>query len=683
MLPSLAHAGANVVIVNANTGTIGLNDPTPVSPIGGNGGTTLGAQRLIALQYAASIWGAALDSTVEIRIQTQFAERSCTANSAVLASAGAAQWLRDFPNAQLTATWYPVALANKLAGSDRLPASNDINATFNINLGTPGCLESSLGWYYGLDTNHSPSQVNLVSVALHEFAHGLGFAQFADVSTGAQFENLSDVYGRRLFDLTQSKFWPDMTNEQRVQSAINSRRVVWTGPATTAAASEVLSFGAPLLRVTSPPSAAGSYAIGLAEFGPPLSGAVVSGNVVLATDAADGAGALTSDACSPISNGPQIAGKIALVDRGTCTFVVKAKNVQNAGAIAMVVADHTAGAPPPGLGGNDSSITIPSVRITLQDGNAIKAQLANTVNAFLTLDMNQRAGTDEAGRVLMNAPDPVEPGSSISHFDPIASRNQLMEPNISADLTHSVKTPEDLTQALLLDIGWTAPAPPPPTVSPTTLAFGNRLIGYGAFFAPIKFTNSANKPVNIESIVLNVVNGSTEFSRTHDCPTTLAASASCTISVSYLPVSTAQQTTALTIHSEAPGSPHVIAISGTGIVDLVFMLSRPTRPLRGSSGGSSNVFELVVTPVAQFAGNVELTCSGKQADTLCVVQPAAVNLNGAPVTVKVTVKLLGRSFRLRRVGGTEVRSVEPRNIEVRARVNGVDRTITLPVQVER
>ncbi len=61
---------------------------------------------------------------------------------------------------------------------------------------------------------------------------------------------------------------------------------------------------------------------------------------------------------------------------------------------------------------------------------------------------------DGDGRALLWTPNPVQPGSSISHFDQIASPDQLMEPNINSDLTHSVTPPQDLTFILLEDLGW-------------------------------------------------------------------------------------------------------------------------------------------------------------------------------------------------------------------------------------
>ena len=108
-----ANAGpAQFVIVNVNAAGVGFNDPTPAEPVGGNTGTTLGEQRLIAFTYAASLWSARLDSNVPIRIRAQFTSLA----AGVLGSAGPIQVFRDFPNAPLAQTWYHVALANKLAG---------------------------------------------------------------------------------------------------------------------------------------------------------------------------------------------------------------------------------------------------------------------------------------------------------------------------------------------------------------------------------------------------------------------------------------------------------------------------------------------------------------------------------------------------------------------------------------
>jgi hypothetical protein len=76
------------------------------------------------------------------------------------------------------------------------------------------------------------------------------------------------------------------------------------------------------------------------------------------------------------------------------------------------------------------------------------------VNAKLFADTSQLAGADLAGRPLMFAPNPLVGGSSVSHWDTSLSPNQIMEPNISGDLFHSVTTPRDLTFSLMRDLGW-------------------------------------------------------------------------------------------------------------------------------------------------------------------------------------------------------------------------------------
>ena len=49
-----------------------------------------------------------------------------------------------------------------------------------------------------------------------------------------------------------------------------------------------------------------------------------------------------NDGCEPFAG---VTGKIALLERGFCTFGVKVKNAQNAGAMAVIVANNVAGIP--------------------------------------------------------------------------------------------------------------------------------------------------------------------------------------------------------------------------------------------------------------------------------------------------------------------------------------------------
>ncbi len=88
----------------------------------------------------------------------------------------------------------------------------------------------------------------------------------------------------------------------------------------------------------------GSAQFGLFDFD-------ASGPLVLGTDDTDP----VNDACTPLTNA--VANKVVLVDRGNCTYKTKARNVQAAGGLGVLIANHTAGNVAPTMG-NDTTITV-------------------------------------------------------------------------------------------------------------------------------------------------------------------------------------------------------------------------------------------------------------------------------------------------------------------------------------
>jgi hypothetical protein len=445
----VAAGAATVTIVNTDGAGEGFNDPTPATPVGGNSGTTLGQQRLIAFQRAAEIWGATLASNVEILVQASFNPLSCDASSAVLGSAGTIQIISDFPNAPFANTWYHTALANSIAGADQIPGptnsnADDIRAQFNSSIDNNDNCLAGTNWYLGLDHNEPGTDIDLLAVLLHEFGHGLGHSNFVNESTGAYAGPplQRDIYTIFSLDNSNGLHWDEMSNAQRAASAINTGNVVWDGPNVAAEAPSFLD-GRPVMIINSPPAIAGTSEVQSASFGPSLTTTGVTGNVVVAND---GSG-VASDGCEPFINGGAVNGNIALVDRGTCNFSVKVKNGQDAGAIAVLVANNVATGLPP-MGGDDPTITIPSVGISQADGNDIRNNLP--ANVTLKLDETLLAGADDNGLVRLYAPNPVESGSSISHWDVVATPNLLMEPFINADLTDDL----DLSVEQMVDVGW-------------------------------------------------------------------------------------------------------------------------------------------------------------------------------------------------------------------------------------
>jgi len=145
------------------------------------------------------------------------------------------------------------------------------------------------------------------------------------------------------------------------------------------------------LDVLTPPSVSGTYATGKALFGGGTSG--LQGEVVLALDPSDPSGPSTTDACSPLTNAVEVAGRIALLDRGECLFVEKVAHAQDAGAIGVVVVNNQ-GDQLIDMLGNDPSLVIPAVFLTQSAGTAIAAQLGNGVEATIVSPADRDSSLD-------------------------------------------------------------------------------------------------------------------------------------------------------------------------------------------------------------------------------------------------------------------------------------------------
>jgi hypothetical protein len=376
--------GSSTVTIRVNDAPDeGFNDPTIVAEAPGNpGGTTLGGQRLAVMQWAAGIWAAQLGSTVEINIDSAFLELDCDPDGgAALASAGARFLFFDFPNAPRQETWYHGALAESLANENlsstedgQPPNAGDLAVNFNSQI-DENCLAPSHRFYYGLDGNTPQGQASFAMVALHEMGHGLGFATFIEGASGAPpfrpgIPPMPDIYTVFMFDKDVQLHWSVMSNSQRRASTVNTHRVVWDGPQTTSATADILG-NAPMLTTGGPRSVAGNYMVqGAPRFGPPIDSAGVTADLALVNDGSDD----PTLGCNALVNAAEIAGKIAVVDRGECLFTIKVKNAQDAGAVAVIIVNNLPKGLPP-MGGADATITIPSGGISQADGERIKSVL--------------------------------------------------------------------------------------------------------------------------------------------------------------------------------------------------------------------------------------------------------------------------------------------------------------------
>jgi hypothetical protein len=222
-------ADAEIIIVNNDDPGEGFNDPSARAAVGGNTETTLGAQRLAVFEHAADLMEQVISSSVDIRVEASFDPLFCDATSATLGSAGALNFFRNFSGTLAADTWFPSALANKLAGFDQAPDDNDISAQFNSAVGTT-CPFPNV-FYYGLDGNAGVSEIDLVTVVLHELGHGLGFATIVTLASGAKGlgTGFDDAFMLFLENHDTSELYPDMTDEERVTASTATGSLHWVG----------------------------------------------------------------------------------------------------------------------------------------------------------------------------------------------------------------------------------------------------------------------------------------------------------------------------------------------------------------------------------------------------------------------------------------------------------------------
>ena len=133
-----------------------------------------------------------------------------------------------------------------------------------------------------------------------------------------------------------------------------------------------------------------------------------------------------ADGCTAITNA--VSGKIALIDRGVCSFTTKVRNAQNAGAVGVLVVNNVAGDPTAMAHDGIGAIpTIPAAMVGKTEGAAMKPSGTATVDGtnpqeVLTANVDIIAGFSSRGPAEFTEnikPDFTAPGVNVysSVFD--------------------------------------------------------------------------------------------------------------------------------------------------------------------------------------------------------------------------------------------------------------------------
>ena len=100
-------------------------------------------------------------------------------------------------------------------------------------------------------------------------------------------------------------------------------------------------------------------------------------------------------------------------------------------------------------------------------------------------------------------------------------------------------------------------------LAPSSLSFGSVTVGTTSAAKTVTLTNIGTTALTISAIAITGTNAG-DFLQTHTCGASLAAGASCTISVKFKPTAKGARSAAVSVTDNAAGSPQKVPLSGTG-----------------------------------------------------------------------------------------------------------------------
>ena len=236
----------------------------------------------------------------------------------------------------------------------------------------------------GITTNYCNGVTSDDTVS-HEWGHA--YTEFTSGlvyqwQPGAMNEAYSDIWGETV----------DMINDRFNETPDTPRTA---GQCSDFTRSDVELF------INAPAAIQGHCDAAPASFGPVIGQAGFTDDVVVGAPL---------NGCTPLTNEAAVDGNFVYVDRGTCSFDIKADNAEAAGATGIIVGQNTTG-PPSGMAG---SANIPGLMITQAKGAAIKG--ASGVNATM-----RSIGTDPVDnsyRWLSGESDPAFGGAIRDMWNP-------------------------------------------------------------------------------------------------------------------------------------------------------------------------------------------------------------------------------------------------------------------------
>jgi Abnormal spindle-like microcephaly-assoc'd, ASPM-SPD-2-Hydin/Beta-propeller repeat/Cep192 domain 4 len=154
------------------------------------------------------------------------------------------------------------------------------------------------------------------------------------------------------------------------------------------------------------------------------------------------------------------------------------------------------------------------------------------------------------------------------------------------------------------------------SVTPDSLTFDPQSVGTSSAPQTVTLANAGSGPLTITSIAIG-----SGFTQSNTCGSTVAAGASCTITVTFSPTTEGAISGSLTISDDATGSPQVVSLSGTGV-----------RPVVSLSATSLNFGSQTLSTQSSTPQTVTLTNTGSGALSITSIAISGTNASDFTLT---------------------------------------------------
>ncbi|HEX4319689.1 MAG TPA: choice-of-anchor D domain-containing protein [Acidobacteriaceae bacterium] len=285
-----------------------------------------------------------------------------------------------------------------------------------------------------------------------------------------------------------------------------------------------------------------------------------------------------------------------------------------------------------------ASLAPTSLTFSAQTGTTATAQvstLKNTGDAALTITGISITGAGAADFAETNTC-----GSSLA-AGAMCSISVTFTPASAASFSAAVSIADNATgspQTLALSGTGTAPPAPIASVTPTSLTFTAQT-GNSATAQTTTLKNTGNAVMNISGITLTGA-GAADFAETNTCSATLAAGATCAISVTFTPASVASFSATISIADDAAGSPQAVTLSGTGTAPPVptYTVSSSTPAQTIQAGGTAQYSITVTAQNGTYSNPVTFSASGLPSGATATFTPSSVTPGSSSATSQLSIQ---------------------------------------------